>query len=331
MLDDILVTIIIPVYNSEKYLRECLSSCLRQYYWNLDILIVNDGSIDRSIDIINEFTLVDARVRVISKDNAGLVDARKTGALNALSDYLVFLDSDDVLCDNAISLLVENLHKSDADVVLSNFVVELENGKKLFDSNANYVYGLHNSAMILNVLSKNVPPTIWGKLIKKSIFLLTNTPSEITIGEDVITMLQMFSLPIKISYINECIYHYIQRPGSMVNLKNKSIVKKRLLYLNWVISYIENLSGLEDKTKLKCLDIFIINEYFCLLKDGGIPSSFYSIYLRVNRLFREDKKLFDLLGKGRTLLIWLYMKNIFLASFYRDLYLFLRKLIYSIK
>ena len=101
-----LVSIIIPVYNSEKYLYACLESCERQSYVNLDIVIVNDGSTDSSCLIVEEFMKKDDRFRIINKKNEGLVEARKTGVREANADFIFFLDSDDIITNDAILLFL---------------------------------------------------------------------------------------------------------------------------------------------------------------------------------------------------------------------------------
>lgn len=327
-----LISLIIPVYNSAKYLEKCLSSCIGQTYTNLDIVVVNDGSTDQSLDIIKKFIAIDSRIRLINKVNAGLVEARKTGVANALADYIMFVDSDDYIVDNAVALLFNSQQRCKSDIVLANFMVELESGKNLFNSNNKYVYGIDEIGMVLNILSKNVAPTIWGKLMKKEVFFRTDTPSEITIGEDAVTILQIYALPLVISYIDDNIYHYIQHPSSMVNLKNKSIIQKRLLFLNWVVYYIEETLSLTDDLLIsKSLDCFVVHEYFCLLKDGGNPSDFLSLYARVNALFKTNKEAFRPLGLLRTCLLWSFSKNLFLASVFRKIYTVSRYNIYFIK
>lgn len=103
MMSDLpLITVIIPVYNSESSLKECIGSVIRQSYPNTEIIIVNDGSTDGSGVIADNFAQKDSRIIVVNKKNQGLVLARKTGIDIAHGKYIQYLDSDDVLCENAL-------------------------------------------------------------------------------------------------------------------------------------------------------------------------------------------------------------------------------------
>ena len=112
-----LVSVIIPVYNVEPYLREALDSVLSQTYDNLEIILIDDGSTDGSGDICDEYALHDSHIRVIHQNNKGLSAARNAGLDVISGDYIVFLDSDDVYLPEYVSYLKEILVKEDADIV----------------------------------------------------------------------------------------------------------------------------------------------------------------------------------------------------------------------
>ncbi len=177
------VSVIIPVYNVEKYIRECLDSAINQTYKNLEVICVNDCSTDNSVKIIEEYMQKDARVKIIHHDkNRGAGPARNTGIQNSNGEYIFFLDSDDYLNLDAIELMVKNQKETNADIIVSNTRVFTEdkdiaienrvkeNEKLLkistqkccqigfdnFQYNADYVFGIS-----------------WGKLYKKD-FLIKN-------------------------------------------------------------------------------------------------------------------------------------------------------------
>ena len=128
MQQNLLISVIVPVYNSEQFLSDCLESCLLQTYKNIEVIIVNDGSTDNSGDIIAKYIKQDNRFRVINKKNEGLVEARKTGANAACGIFLFFVDSDDIITPDAIEVLVNQQFVSKADIVVANFWVETERG-----------------------------------------------------------------------------------------------------------------------------------------------------------------------------------------------------------
>src|SRR5574344_1303452 len=161
------VTIVIPVYNGASYIKGALDSCINQTYSNIEILVVNDGSTDSTLSIIQDFESIDSRVRHINQKNLGLVRARKTGVENTSTDYFLFLDADDILEPHAIECLVEQCVRTKADIIFSNFFIELENGKIYAVSNNKFTRVSDANRVLNDIFLKNVSPTIWGKLIRK--------------------------------------------------------------------------------------------------------------------------------------------------------------------
>ena len=106
MNQNILVTVVVPVYNVEKYLKKCLDSLLSQTYHNIEIIVVNDGTTDKSLDIAKEVNSIDERVKIISQENQGLSEARNTGIRNAKGEYICFVDSDDFVHKDYVKLLL---------------------------------------------------------------------------------------------------------------------------------------------------------------------------------------------------------------------------------
>jgi len=328
---DVFVSVIIPMYNSEQYISDCLDTCINQTHSAIEILVVDDGSTDRSLRIVKEYQCKDERIHIISQSNKGLVESRKVGVKNALYDLIVFLDSDDELEDDAVSILVQQYIETKADLILANFWVETEKKKLIFKQYNTYKYGLSSEGVLKSILIKDAAPTIWGKLIRKDVFLRTNTPSEITIGEDAVTLLQILTdKSLMISYVDNCIYHYIQRPFSMINKKNKSIIDKRLKLLEWVHSYYSK--NLESTHRYgEYYYFFLLNEYFSLLKDGA---EYADIQCVINSIKPELSfyrlKIIKRMGLVRWCLIYTSMNSFLIFSVLMNSYLFIRKLIYKI-
>lgn len=120
-----IVSIVVPLYNQERYLGVCLRSILGQTYQNIEVIIVNDGSTDDSLSIARNWTDKDSRIKLVDKPNQGVTLARRDGCLNATGDYLAFVDSDDLLPSHAIEILVENIIEHDVDVVLGSAIRKL--------------------------------------------------------------------------------------------------------------------------------------------------------------------------------------------------------------
>lgn len=136
-MEDKLITIIIPVYNVEKYLRECIDSVIAQTYKNLEIILVDDGSIDKSGEICDEYSKKDSRIRVIHKKNGGLSDARNVALDIAKGEYIGFIDSDDYIEKDMFETLYKLAEKYHAEIssisfykILENKVISVRNSRK---------------------------------------------------------------------------------------------------------------------------------------------------------------------------------------------------------
>ena len=116
-----LVSVIVPVYNTEKYIGECIESILHQTYKNIELVLVNDGSTDGSLEICERYGQIDQRIRVISKTNSGASDARNLGMCTASGQYICFVDSDDMLKSKCIEVLYNGIISDDVDAAFCNF------------------------------------------------------------------------------------------------------------------------------------------------------------------------------------------------------------------
>ena len=179
------VSIVVPVYNVEKYLKRCVDSLIEQSYSNLEILLVDDGSKDSSLSICKEYELKDSRIRVFHKENEGLGLTRNYGIERATGEYITFVDSDDYLTTDAIAVMLDRAIATNADVVIAthyykNEVQEVAIPERLYSGNeikkALMVHMMGNNGNELDALSY----TAWGKLYKKELFTKNNLvfPSE---------------------------------------------------------------------------------------------------------------------------------------------------------
>lgn len=317
-----LISIIITVYNAEKYLAVCLDSCLNQTFQNIEIIIVNDGSSDGSLEIISTYLEKDRRCRLFNKKNEGLVKARKDGVQIAKGDFIFFLDADDVIIPQAIEILVSEQQVTNADVVLANFWVETEKGHIMYRTQNTFKYGKEDKAMLLNLLSKSFGPTIWGKLIRKNIFSQINVPNFITIGEDVIANMQIIMLEnVKFANVDDCIYHYIQHTNSMVNARNKKTAAARLQYVYYIQNSLEKCKYVNSTDYIEAYTSFLLGEYFSFLKDGGLPSMCAQLSMEVKEILNSKPRI---LGFFRHYLIRSYLFSDNIGLLYRGLYLTVR-------
>ena len=163
------VSICIPVYNVEKYIRRCLESLLNQTYHDLEIIIVNDSTPDNSMSIVCEYAEIDHRIIVLNHEhNKGLMEARRTAYMNATGDYITFLDSDDYLPENSIETLVNCINASGADVVSGLIEYISDNGERSIWPNT-LRYGEDKVSVLKSLLKKEFGHNLCSKIFKREL------------------------------------------------------------------------------------------------------------------------------------------------------------------
>ena len=136
-----LVSIIVPIYNVSEYLERCIKSLINQTYKNIEIVLVNDGSTDNSLDICKKYQNKDKRIVVLDKKNGGLSDERNYGIERAIVQYITCVDSDDYVTDDYVEFMYNNLKKDDADISICKHIV-------LFDNNIQMSTATHKKYII---------------------------------------------------------------------------------------------------------------------------------------------------------------------------------------
>ena len=216
--DNILVTIIVPVYNLELYIGDCIQSILMQTYSNLQVIIVDDGSTDNSLNVIKKFVEVDNRIMVFFQKNSGVSSARNYGLQMASGEYIMFVDGDDMIVDNAVEKLLEFILKYDTDIVCCGFTFVNSDGNiSRAIGNVKVHYVLRNENILANyLLGKNIWSSCWARLYKKEILdkYGINFSQDLSIGEDGYFTLQIMSKASSIVIIGDCLYRILVRPSS---------------------------------------------------------------------------------------------------------------------
>ncbi len=232
-----LVSIIVPVYNVENYLRMCLDSIEHQTYSNIEVLLINDGSPDSSGEICQEYVARDSRFRYFEKENGGLSDARNYGIERSNGRYLTFVDSDDWLSLTYVEDLYQAAIRNDADTVVSHYTIYNESDRNyyvhIWDDYYEKTYTGEELVLELPSLELNgyVYITSWGILFKKELFNNIRFPKGKVI-EDSRTNYKLFFRSNKVAYIHKEIYYHregIESIGSGVNEKLLTDVLECLL------------------------------------------------------------------------------------------------------
>lgn len=211
-----LVSIVVPIYNVEEYVGKCIESIIDQTYTNLEIILVDDGSPDKSPDIIDSYGQLDSRIKVIHKDNGGLSDARNVGLDVSTGDYICFVDSDDYIELNMIERTLHEIITLGVDVLIYGLFNEEhdENGEIINKTVVDIEPENPNSVI-------SVVGFAWNKLYATDLLKKNNLQFEkgLVLVEDIVFNEKIFSTTNKVGYLNIPFYHYISR-------KRMTLVKK---------------------------------------------------------------------------------------------------------
>ena len=266
------LSIIIPVYNVDDYISECLYSILNQSFKDLEVICVNDGSTDNSSDILNDYKKRDSRVVVVNKSNDGSGVARNFGLKIARGEYVYFADADDILVDNALDIMVNTAIEKQTDILIFGAYSYYDGKKKIGGYSADKLpRKFLNKAFSSNDIKKWIfkfPSTAWTKLYKREFLIKNNIKfQEIHVGQD-----QLF------------FFH------SMIKAQRMFLLSKNLY------CYRKNRQGAVTAVKKKqnYSPIYVFNAIEKLLKDEGVFEEYKWIF--VNGYF---SKATSWLGKFR--------------------------------
>lgn len=311
-----MVSVIIPIYNAEKYIRCCLDSVVNQTNKDLDIIVVDDGSTDGSGAICDEYAAKDNRFHVIHQKNRGVSVARQIGLDAVKGDYFCFVDADDWVEHYMVEEMKRSIEEADADMVIGYYFTETREGWQLETEEINS--SLTADSYLSRVLSYKSIATIWGKLYRSSFFSdVKFEPIDLCWGEDSLFLIRVLKKSPKLSFIDKGIYYYRKVESSLTN----DITKKKLMNRLSFISHTEKLLNEEQKRiftiyKIQFLKEILKSGYVDLLKvtlpevhsqaiKGGIP---YRIHFPLSSCLS-----IALRGKP-TLAYWLYRFNMFLIN-----------------
>ena len=229
---DELISVIVPIYNVEGYLRRCIESILNQTYTNLEILLIDDGSTDDCASICDEYAKIDKRIKVFHQENSGLSGARNTGIKNFSGDYVTFIDSDDYVHPLFVEYLYRALNEGDYKIAMSLFKYCVNecphpscsdiNYKLLFISQENSYKGLFNKKFRNTYPISNVPfITSWGHLYAREI--IRDNYYKYIISEDIEFNSRILLKISQIALVPVVLYYWVRRPNSLALNPSSSI------------------------------------------------------------------------------------------------------------
>ena len=284
-----MISVIVPVYNVEKYIEKCLKSLVEQTLKNIEIIIVNDGSTDNSKKIISKFAEKYSNIKYYEKTNGGLSSARNYGIKYANGEYVAFLDSDDYVEKNLYELMYKKALQENSDMVECDFIWEYygKNGEIVKTKKDK-----RKKFKTLNQYVKNARVVAWNKLIKKQIIDDFNIRfPEGLIYEDIEFFYKLFPHLNKISYVNIYGIHYVQRNGSILN-SNPEKIGDIFKILDNVIKYYRDLDIYENEMKYRYRRILLGSSMKRILKikDKKLKKNFFLKTLKSLNMKQKNEK-----------------------------------------
>lgn len=299
-----LVSIIVPVYNAGKFLNVCIDSVLNQSYTNWELILVNDGSTDNSLDIIKQYFQLDSRIAYIDKINEGPSLARKSGTDQSKGKYIQYLDSDDLLLADAIENLVNRAEETNAEIVAAPFYFYYSEDK--MDLSGHFTFQTLTGIEYFNeILLGKAYWSVWSNFILRSLFEKNEILfiPEISYGEDAILIIQLLYNTQKVVSINQPILYYKQIESSICH----DITPKRhadfRAYNKWITHFLTE-RGLynyyEDGLILKYIEM----AFTCM--HWGYYENVPEDMKRIVNSTKEHPELLKLLPKRQRKIIRVY-------------------------
>ena len=213
------ISVIVPVYNEEKFIRNCLNSIVNQTMKDFEVIIVNDGSTDFSSNIIEEFKKENSNFIIINQENLGVAEARNQALKYARGDDLAFVDSDDHIEPEFLEKLYLTALSTNADIVCCGFSTYLPEKDKKIRKPFCFKTGVYSNKKMLNSLIKDIRMHfyMWNKLWKKDLFIKNNISFPDMYFEDIPVVMSLFYFANKIAVINKEYYNYTKSDYSIVN------------------------------------------------------------------------------------------------------------------
>lgn len=282
-----MLSVIIPIYNVEKYLTKCIESVINQTYKNIEIILVNDGSTDNSKAIIDKYSSIDSRIKVINKKNGGLSDARNVGIELAKGEYITFLDSDDWIELNMYEKLYKYIKQENADIVQCSY-------QKVYDEEVNNqknkeeVNIMSGEKSLYNLGEKTV--VVWNKIYKRELFNDIRFPKG-KYHEDEFTIYKVLYKANKIVDLNLPLVYYRQREDSIMNSKFNLKRLDALEAFNERLAFYKekNLDELQQITFAQILHF--TNLFYIKIKDSDIDNK-HEILKVLRKSIKKDYILF---------------------------------------
>lgn len=283
------ISVIVPIYKAEKYLNRCIDSLLAQTFSDFELLLIDDGSPDKSGDICDVYAEKDSRVRVFHKKNGGVSSARQCGLDNAIGEYVIHADPDDWVEKDMLASMYSKATYDNSDIVICDFYMDMARSTKYIHVN---ISSNNHKILLQEILSDKLHAALWNKLIRRELYHRYNIsfPIEMNLWEDKFVCTSLFMNDVKVAYLPIAYYHYdnCSNSNSIVRNVSKNSIDSQ-------IYYITHFEGLLNDIKYESL----FRDMKLMVKDRAFVcgdlsyNDFINIFPDVNSNFKKSFKLFS--------------------------------------
>jgi len=305
------VSIVIPVYNVEKQFQRCMNSVMSQSYKNLEIILVNDGSTDRSGEMCDDIKQIDDRIKVIHQENKGLSGARNSGMNVVSGDYVYFLDSDDYIEIDAIKTLAERAKNSYSEIIIGNYSIINEKNeitKRDLFKKERFTEEMWGSSgeKYRYFFGRSYGTTAWNKLYRVDYLKRLKIKFErndLIFAEDLLFNMKVFLNKPNIEMVNHYSYFYYKVSGSITTTYKPNLAKRYINLLESFYNYAHVINKIKEAKDLVAFYSFTAIDNTCLNEYEYSTNKFKSIKTNL-QTFSENKLIVEAvneLSKGKYL------------------------------
>lgn len=311
-----MISIIIPVYNVEKYLQKCLDSCFSQTYNDIEVIAVDDGSTDSSGRLLDEYATKDKRLKVFHQQNKGVVVAREFGIYNSVGDYVCFVDSDDWIEEDMIRCMLQVAIENNCDIVTCDFYICNDKTEDKTIRRNSYL-GTQKADILSSLLLRYCTWSLCGKLFRRELFDVVKMPYGIRVGEDGLVCLQLHNNSRKVGIVNVPFYNYVQRASSVTHSKKTDLSLDILRFMEQVMKMKENFHW-GHKVE-QSVNTFVASQMFVYYVNGGDAQKMaecIEVHLGVRDIMCFDLRVIEKIG------LLLFLKLNYISRILRKLYIY---------
>ena len=294
-----MISIVLPVYNGEKNIVNTLENLAQQSFYDFEVIVVNDGSVDNTQKLIEDFSKKDSRFKLINQENQGVASARNKGVENCRGEFIIHHDSDDTRPLDALEKLYNKAIETNADIVMSDYKLTFgNNSKKVVQK-----FSGTSEELIQDILVGKFHAGLWNKLIKKNLYDNLKFEKGINYMEDKLILIRMLLKKPSISYVDTVGYNYVQLPDSITNnlsINSYQSIKK-------VIEIIEN-EFIENNLKFDLTQTKLKYKLAAIINDISINHK--EEFEEVNSLIFKTKNI----ALKHKILLYLELKGIKIIS-----------------